>query len=249
MTIHFLPGINTHFAGLSVLRNLLILARMNSNRLAGLTLVIVSSVLTIEVSGQCRKNVFISFHSTNISSFARKSVVAPEVWRRTWFSDGKEDECRDARNSNVNDRALQQTAAPSSDESHELAKKLSNPVSSLISFPLQSNFDFGMGTGSGWRYTLNLQPVIPISLSPKWNLISRTIIPIIHQHNVVPNSTQIGLGDISQSLFFSPTDSKKFIWGVGPQFLIPTATDENLGTDKFGLGPTFLILKQDRGWT
>lgn len=138
---------------------------------------------------------------------------------------------------------------PTGQDSHELAKKLSNPVASLISVPFQQNFDFGMGAGSGWRSTLNIQPVIPISLSPKWNLISRTILPIIHQHNVVPNSSQTGLGDITQSFFFSPTDSKRVIWGAGPVLLIPTATDDALGTEKFGIGPTALVLKQQGGWT
>src|SRR5215510_5989960 len=139
-------------------------------------------------------------------------------------------------------------AQPSGD-AHELAKQLSNPVASLISVPFQSNFDFGMGTGSGWRYSMNLQPVIPFSLNSKWNMISRTIVPIIHQHNVAGTSSQSGLGDISQSLFFSPTDSRRFIWGVGPQLLIPTATNDLLGTQKFAIGPTFLILKQKEGWT
>lgn len=142
----------------------------------------------------------------------------------------------------------QSTPQPSED-AHELAKKLSNPVSSLISVPFQSSFDFGMGSGSGWRYTLNIQPVIPIALSPKWNLISRTILPIIHQHNVVGTSSQSGLGDITQSFFFSPTDKKKFVWAAGPVLLIPTATDDLLGTEKFGLGPTLLVLKQQNRWT
>jgi hypothetical protein len=134
-------------------------------------------------------------------------------------------------------------------DAQELAKKLSNPVASLISVPFQSNFDFGMGAGSGWRYTLNIQPVIPIQLSPKWNLISRTILPIIHQEKVAGTGSQSGLGDITQSFFFSPTDSKRFIWGVGPALLIPTATNDFLGTEKFGLGPTVLVLKQQEQWT
>lgn len=145
-----------------------------------------------------------------------------------------------------NQDQAQTVSAPNAEE---LAKKLSNPVAALISVPFQSNFDFGMGTGSGWRYTMNFQPVIPISLSPKWNLISRSILPIIHQHNVANIGSQSGLGDITQSLFFSPTDSKKFIWGAGPVVLIPTATNDLLGTEKFGLGPTLLILKQEKAWT
>jgi len=141
------------------------------------------------------------------------------------------------------------TPAQPSEEAHDLAKKLSNPVASLISVPFQSNFDFGMGSGSGWRYTLNFQPVVPVALNSKWNLISRTILPIIHQHNVAGNGDQSGLGDITQSFFFSPRESKKFVWAVGPVVLIPTATDDLLGTKKLGLGPTFLILKQKGLWT
>jgi hypothetical protein len=135
-------------------------------------------------------------------------------------------------------------------EAQELAKKLSNPVASLISLPLQSNFDFGLGSGSGWRYTLNVQPVIPIKLSEEWNLISRTIVPIVHQGNVTgPGASQSGLGDITQSLFFSPNKTEPLIWAVGPVFLIPTATDAALGTQKWGVGPTVLALKQKNGWT
>lgn len=143
-----------------------------------------------------------------------------------------------------------QTPPDSAADAQELAKKLSNPVASLISLPMQSNFDFGMGTGSGWRYTLNVQPVIPIALSPKWNMISRTIIPIIHQGNVTgPNTSQNGLGDIVQSFFFSPNETEPIIWAVGPVVLIPTATDSSLGAQKWGLGPTALALKQKSGWT
>ena len=143
----------------------------------------------------------------------------------------------------------QQPAAPA-DDSAELSKKLANPVSSLISFPIQTNFDFGMGSGSGWRMTTNVQPVIPVALNKDWNLISRTIVPIIHQGNVVAQGTsQSGLGDVVQSIFISPNKTEPFIWGVGPVVLVPTATNDFLGSKQLGLGPTVVVLKQQGPWT
>jgi hypothetical protein len=138
-------------------------------------------------------------------------------------------------------------------EAAELAKKLTNPVASLISVPFQSNFDFNMGPGDdGWKYQLNLQPVIPISLGPDWNVISRTILPIIYQDDaIIAGESQAGLGDITQSFFLSPSAPSFgfLIWGVGPVFLVPTATDDLLGTEKFGIGPTAVALTQSGGWT
>lgn len=150
----------------------------------------------------------------------------------------------------ANDAEEQKAAAPAADDTAELAKKLSNPLASMISVPFQSNFDFKMGTGSGWKYTLNFQPVVPFALNPKWNLISRTIVPIIHQGNVTaPGASQSGLGDTVQSFWFSPNKSEPFIWGVGPAILLPTATNKFLGSQKLGLGPTVIVLKQQHGWT
>lgn len=130
----------------------------------------------------------------------------------------------------------------------ELAKQLSNPVASLISVPLQENLDFGMGPdGEGFRSTLNVQPVVPISLGENWNLILRTILPIVYQDEVTGSrETQFGLGDTTQSFFFSPKKptSGGIIWGAGPAFLYPTGTDAALGSEKWGAGPTIVVLRQ-----
>ena len=136
------------------------------------------------------------------------------------------------------------------DVSAEVAKKLANPIASLISVPLESNFEFGMGPNDdGFRYTLNLQPSIPFALNKKWNLISRTVTPIILQSDVVGATSRNGLGDTTQSFFLSPGESRRVVWGLGPALLIPTATDDSLGSKKFGIGPTLVVLKQRKGWT
>ncbi len=134
----------------------------------------------------------------------------------------------------------------------ELAKKLQNPVASLIQVPIQNNFDFGAGpTGDGFQYKVNVQPVAPFSLNENWNLISRTIVPIVYQENIFGTTSQSGLSDTVQSFFFSPKAPTQggWIWGAGPVFLFPTATDDLLGTEKWGAGPTAVLLKQQNGWT
>jgi hypothetical protein len=134
----------------------------------------------------------------------------------------------------------------------ELAKQLSNPIASLISMPFQHNFDVDVGPGDGIRYSLNVQPVVPIELNERWNLISRTILPVIHQSGVLAGQgDQTGLGDAVQSLFFSPKapTSRGLIWGVGPVVLLPTATEDLFGADQWGLGPTAVALKQSGAWT
>lgn len=135
----------------------------------------------------------------------------------------------------------------------ELAKQLSNPIADLISVPLQLNYDNNVGTAEqGWRYTLNIQPVIPFSINQDWNVISRTILPVVDQKEIYPGSgRQSGLGDTLQSLFFSPKKPTEggWIWGVGPVFLLPTGTDDLLTADKWGIGPTGVALKQEGPWT
>lgn len=132
------------------------------------------------------------------------------------------------------------------DDAQALAQQLSNPVASLISVPLQQNFDFGIGPEDGMRATLNIQPVVPITLSDRWTLVLRTILPITAQNDVTgPDTSQFGLGDTSQSFFFTPRPGPNgLIWAVGPALLYPTSTSSRIGSGKWGAGPTVLVLKQ-----
>jgi hypothetical protein len=133
----------------------------------------------------------------------------------------------------------------------DLAKQLSNPVADLISVPFQFNYNDGYGNGDGSQSLLNIQPVIPFSISTDWNVISRTILPVVSQEGVTgPGESQSGFGNTVQSFFFSPKapTSAGLIWGVGPVIQIPTAGD-GLGPNQWGAGLTGVALKQSSGWT
>jgi hypothetical protein len=130
-----------------------------------------------------------------------------------------------------------------------LAKAAQNPVANMISVPFQNNFNFGVGPNDTTQWILNVQPVIPISLSEDWNLITRTIMPIINQPSPasgVPSA--FGLGDINPTFFLSPAKSGKLIWGVGPTFTFPTATDALLGSGKWSAGPAAVVLTMHGHW-
>lgn len=129
----------------------------------------------------------------------------------------------------------------------ELADKLANPVASLISVPLQNNLSYGIGPYNGSKYTINVQPVIPFKLSDNLNLITRYILPVVDQRDITGENThQFGLSDATVTAFFAPK-TKGLILGFGPAFLVPTATDKLLGTEKFGIGPSLLIMHQGKG--
>ena len=138
------------------------------------------------------------------------------------------------------------------EERGELAKKLANPIANLISAPLQLNYDQNIGSKEeGSQWLLNIQPVIPFSISEDWNVITRTILPLVDKDDIpVQGIGASGLGNIAASQFFSPKAlTAGWTWGVGPVWLLPTATDDMLGSDKWGLGPTGVALKQQGSWT
>lgn len=137
------------------------------------------------------------------------------------------------------------------DSTAELAKKLQNPVASLIVVPVQYNVDFGAGPEDAAQQSLKFMPVIPFSLGEEWNLITRTIIPLMDAESPIKGGKErFGLGDIQQSFFFTPKEPVGgWILGAGPVLQYPSATDHFLGSEKWGAGPSVLALQQINGWT
>ena len=143
----------------------------------------------------------------------------------------------------------EQSAAPTTD-AEGLAKKLSNPVADLVSIPFQFNWENGVGPEEGTRYILNIQPVVPFSISEKMNLIGRWIMPYVSQPTLVSGGEPVsGMSDIVASGFFSPVGSGGLTWGVGPVFSLPATSDPRLGSGKWSIGPTAVVLKQSGPWT
>jgi hypothetical protein len=139
-----------------------------------------------------------------------------------------------------------------------LAKQSQNPIANLISLPLQLNVHLGVGPDDDEVYVLNVQPVIPFELSEDWNLITRTIVPLISTGDVFEGLPETpggdgrdsasGLGDVNFSAFFSPRDTGSLTWGVGPAVSLPTATDDVLGSGKVSLGPTGVVVWTEGPW-
>jgi hypothetical protein len=140
--------------------------------------------------------------------------------------------------------------ASGDDDATNLAKETQNPVANLISVPFQNNFNFNTGTKNAAVWVLNVQPVIPIHITDDWNLITRTIMPIINQPPLfsVGDTDAFGLGDINPTVFLSPAKPGKFIWGVGPTMTMPTATVSRLGSGRWSAGPAAVGLFMGGPW-
>ena len=151
-------------------------------------------------------------------------------------------------------KAQKSEGEESASDMGDLAKTSQNPVGSLISLPLQNNTNFGGAqrpgvTGSTTQNVLNIQPVVPIGLSKKWNLINRVIMPVIYQPEIVPGQgSTFGLGDTTYTGFISPKAPGKLIWGVGPVISMPTSTEDVLGAGEWAAGPSVVLLAMPGSW-
>jgi hypothetical protein len=139
---------------------------------------------------------------------------------------------------------------PSDEESEALAKKLSNPISDLVSVPFQFNWEQKVGPSELSRFILNVQPVIPFALNSDWNLIVRVIMPFVGQPPLVAGGQpDFGVGDMTTSFFFSPTTKNGFTIGAGPAFVTPSSYQPTISSGKYSVGPTIVALQQSGPWT
>jgi hypothetical protein len=153
---------------------------------------------------------------------------------------------------------LAQGSSSHAQDSDALAKAAQNPVAAMISLPFQNNTFFGVGPHGDVANVLNIQPVVPIGAG-SWNIISRTIVPVIYVQDLAPGLSDIandpqgsdgsfGLGDINQTFYFSPAAASSVIWGVGPSMTVPTATDDSIGSQKWSAGPAAVVLTMPGNW-
>lgn len=150
--------------------------------------------------------------------------------------------CLASGNANARD-AAQDAAA--------LAKAVQNPIASLISVPFQWNINLETGPQEKTQHVVNIQPVLPFELNEDWNLITRTIVPLISQPAFGQGqSREGGIGDIQFSAFFSPKTpgASGWIWGAGGILQMKTASDDRLGQGAWGIGPTAVALKITGPW-
>ena len=156
--------------------------------------------------------------------------------------------------------AAAQTAAPAPPAVHltpaadedatALAKKLQNPIGDLYSFPFQNNTNFNVGPNKGTQNILNVQPVIPIHINEDWNVITRTVLPVIWQPSMQPaRSVPFGTGPADFSAFLSPANpTNGWLWGAGPVVQVPTISDATLGSNVWGAGPTGVVVYLKGPW-
>src|SRR5512136_27315 len=135
------------------------------------------------------------------------------------------------------------------ESTEELQKAAQNPVADIISIPLQNDFNFGVGPQDKMQYVGNIQPVVPFHATQNWNVITRTIVPLVYQPELAPGVGDVfGLGDIQFTAFLSPAKPGEFIWGVGPIFQFPSGTNNSMTTGQWCAGPSVVGLRMDGHW-
>lgn len=134
----------------------------------------------------------------------------------------------------------------------EIAKASQNPLTAMYSLPIQNNIFFGIGPDNETKNVANIQPVLPFDVGDDWTLVTRTILPVVSNPSFLSpnNESTFGLGDTTITGFFTPkeTGESGWVWGVGPTAYLPTATDDDLGTDHWGLGASAVVLKASGKW-
>lgn len=144
----------------------------------------------------------------------------------------------------------QPPAPPAPGEGADLAKKLSNPVSDLVSVPFQFNWEQNVGVHDDTRFILNVQPVMPFTLTKDLNLVARVIVPLVSQPALFEGGAPtFGVSDVLTSFFFVPSRPGSFTWGAGPVISFPSTSEPTLGSGKWSVGPTIVALKQSGPWT
>lgn len=144
-------------------------------------------------------------------------------------------------------RAQEPTPAEAAAKAQALAKQTQNPVANLVTIPFQFNWNSGGGLGAQTQSILNIQPVLPLAINDKLIVVSRTIIPVVGQP-LTSGERSSGIADIQEQLFFTSAKPGKIIWGVGPIFSFPTATNSALVTGQFAAGPAFVVLAMPGKW-
>ncbi len=140
-------------------------------------------------------------------------------------------------------------SSPTFAQNSDIAKQAQNPIARLISVPFENDFNPQTGIKKDDSYVLQMKPVVPFKLSNDWNLITRTIVPVIQVPDLTAHIGGVsGIGDVSLSLFLSPTKASHIIWGVGPIVSVPTASENILGTKKLSVGPTAVVLRSQGHW-
>jgi hypothetical protein len=136
------------------------------------------------------------------------------------------------------------------DKSASRAKQLANPIAFLVSVPFQFNWEQNVGPSELTRFILNVQPVMPFTVTENLSLIVRLIAPLVSQPPLFDGgAATFGMGDVTTSFFLSPSKSTRLIWGAGPVIVLPSTSEPTLGTGKWSAGPTIVALKQTGPWT